>query len=513
MKTLRLSLLAVIVAGTFLVAQPPLPDNRSPSPAMTGAPTLSAERLEQLLGPIALYPDALIALILPASTVPTDIVLAARQLRDNPNDRSQIEHRGWDESVKSLTHYPEVLQWLDENLSWTQQVGQAFLLQPAEVMQTIQRLRATARAAGTLADTPQQRIITETNVIRIVPAQPDIIYVPHYEPEIVYVPQLIHYPRPVISFGVGAGAGSWLAYDFDWHRNTLWCANRHRPWGRHDWRRPIVPIAPMFTHVPPPGVRPWRPSAPLPARPFGFPHQPAVGAVVRPTPFGFARSSTVRSSQPNPGTVIHHRMPASNGRHPPAPSLAPTYFHRVPSERSAIHSRGVTPAPSPAARAYSQITPTVPFPSMSPRPAHPPRVANPSGTQLSRPPGVTNHGIRRGSSNHEQSRDAFDRSSSSASSAPVMGPMPSARTLAPNRTLSQPSAPGSAPSRNFPRMTPPAAAPASPVPPATHPASPPIRELNQPGTRGRSGNEARLNSGAASSQGSSGRHGHRPSNP
>lgn len=512
MKTLRLSLLAVIVAGTSLVAQSPLPDNRSPSPAMNGAPARSAEQLEQLLGPIALYPDALIALILPASTVPTDIVLAARQLRDNPNDRSQIEHRSWDESVKSLTHYPEVLQWLDENLSWTQQVGQAFRLQPAEVMQTIQRLRATARAAGTLADTPQQQIITETNVIRIVPAQPDIIYVPHYEPEIVYVPQPVHYPRPVVLFGVGVGVGSWLANDFDWHRNTLWCANRHRLWSRHDWRRPIVPIAPTFTHVPPPGVRPWRPSAPLPARPFGFPHQPAVGAVVRPTPFGFSRS-TVRSSHSHPGPAIHHRTPASNGRHPPGPSLAPTYFHRVPPARSAIHSRGVTPAPSPAARAYSQITPTVPFPSLSPRPAHPPHVAVPSRTQPNHPPGVTHSGIRRGSSNNEQSRGGFGRSSSSASSAPVMGPMPSARSLTPNPTLSQPAAPGIAQARSFPRMTPPSAAPASPVPPATHPASPPTRELTLPGTRGGSGNEARPNSGGTSSQGSSGRHGRRPSNP
>ena len=503
MKTLRRSLLAVIVIGTALVAQPPPPDDRPPSAAMSGTPTLSAEQLEQLLGPIALYPDALIALILPASTLPTDIVLAARQLRHDPKDRSQIEHRSWDESVKSLTHYPEVLLWLDENLTWTQQVGEAFLLQPAEVMQTIQRLRASARAAGTLADSPQQQIITETNVIRIVPAQPDIIYVPRYEPEIVFVPQPVHYPRPVLSFGVGVGVGSWLAYDFDWHRNTLWCANRHRPWTRHDWRRPIVPIAPTFTHVPPPGVRPWRPSVSLPSRPFGFPHQPAVGVIVRPTPFGFSRS-TVRSLPAHSAPVIH-RAPSSIGRHYPTPSYGSSSSHRTPYERSTSHSRGVTPAPSPAARAYSQITPTVPFPSMSPTTPGTRR----TGEHFSRPPGVTNPGIQRGHPGHERTREGFARPSSPAASAPVVGPMPVTRGGTPNRTLNQPVAPGLTPSRSFPRMASPAVA--SPAPAATHPSSPPNRELNQPAPTARPGQTGRPASGAP--PGWNGRHGPRPSTP
>jgi len=475
-------------------------------PTIASAPTLSAEQLEQLLGPIALYPDALIALILPAATVPTDIVLAARQLRDNPNDRSQIEHRGWDESVKSLTHYPEVLQWLDENLPWTKQVGEVFLLQPAEVMQTIQRLRATARAAGTLTDTPQQQIIAESNVIRIVPAQPDIIYVPRYEPEIVFIPQPIYYSRPVLSFGVGVGVGSWLAYDFDWHRNTLWYANRHRPWSRHDWRRPVVPIAPTFTRVPPPGVRPWRPTVSIPTRPFGFPHRPAIATIVRPTPFGSSRASE-RTFQPHSGSAIH-RAPSSVGRHQPSPALAPTYSQRGSADRSTPHARGITPAPSPAARAYSQITPPVPFPSMSPRPSTAPSLTRP-GEPSTRPPSVTNPGIRRGSSGNDRTREGFGRPAAPQAPVPVMGPIPATRAWTPNRTLSQPAAPGGAPARSFPRLASPPVA--SPAPPATHPAPAPNRELSQPAPSSRSGTEARPSSGAPRDS-SNGRHGRRPSN-
>lgn len=109
---------------------------------------LSDAQLETLLGPVALYPDALIALILPASASSSDIVLAARYLAAN-QDPQQLDAQAWDESVRSLARYPDVIKWLDENLAWTQQLGTAFLAQPAEVMQAVQRLRARARAAGT----------------------------------------------------------------------------------------------------------------------------------------------------------------------------------------------------------------------------------------------------------------------------------------------------------------------------------------------------------------------------
>src|SRR5688572_28503479 len=250
-----LILLLLTMAARAQDAAVPIP----PTAAAVGVQRTS-EELDQLLAPIALYPDALIAMILPASTVPTDIVLAARHLRDNPGDRAQIEHRAWDESVKSLTNYPEVLKWMDENLHWTRQVGEAFSIQPADVMQAVQRLRTKARAAGTLVDTPQQQIIAEQQVIRIVPAQPDIIYVPHYEPEVVFVDRPIYYGRPFLTFGTGVAVGSWLAFDCDWRRHSIWVGNRHRRWTGHDWHRPVVPIAPTYNYTRNPEVRQWRPS-------------------------------------------------------------------------------------------------------------------------------------------------------------------------------------------------------------------------------------------------------------
>src|SRR2546421_688228 len=110
MKTLRLPLVWLVLTFGLIRAQdaavPPPPNGAAP-----GTMSHPPQELEQLVGPIALYPDALIALILPASAAPADIVLAARHVRDFPNDHSQIEHRAWDESVKSLTNYPEVLKW------------------------------------------------------------------------------------------------------------------------------------------------------------------------------------------------------------------------------------------------------------------------------------------------------------------------------------------------------------------------------------------------------------------
>ncbi len=114
---------------------------------VVATPPFSADELNQLLGPIALYPDPLIGLVLPASTAPSDIVLADRYLQQN-GDPAQIPNQPWDESVKGLTHYPSLLKWLDENLTWTSQLGEAYVAQPADVMNAIQQLRAKAKADG-----------------------------------------------------------------------------------------------------------------------------------------------------------------------------------------------------------------------------------------------------------------------------------------------------------------------------------------------------------------------------
>jgi len=143
MKPSLLWVSVLFAAATLLPAQEPEP---APDPAL---PLFTAEELEQLLGPIALYPDALIALILPATTAPSDLVLAARYLQAQGN-AEQIDYQPWDDSVKALARYPTVVAWMDQNLAWTKQVGEAFASQPADVMNAVQRLRTQARAAGTL---------------------------------------------------------------------------------------------------------------------------------------------------------------------------------------------------------------------------------------------------------------------------------------------------------------------------------------------------------------------------
>ena len=180
----------------------------------------SGTELDQMVGPIALYPDPLIALMLPASTVPSDITAAAQYLASN-GDPSQVDSQSWDQSVKGLAHYPDVLKWMNDNLDWTQALGAAFAMQPADVMKSIQQMRAKAVAAGTLVDTPQQQVDDEGDDIRIVPTQQDMIYVPQYDADDVYdVPS--GYDGPFISFGIGYPVGPWLAYECDWDDFGIW---------------------------------------------------------------------------------------------------------------------------------------------------------------------------------------------------------------------------------------------------------------------------------------------------
>ena len=124
---------------------------------------LTSAQLDELLSPIALYPDPLIAIVLPASTFPTDVVMAARYLKAG-GDPEAVESQPWDDSVKALARYPEVVKWMDENLAWTRQLGEVFALQPADVLTSTQRLRTAARAAGNLTNTPQQTVVVEREV-------------------------------------------------------------------------------------------------------------------------------------------------------------------------------------------------------------------------------------------------------------------------------------------------------------------------------------------------------------
>jgi len=227
---LKIAFLSFVFAGTAIclraqmAAPPPMPADQPVSDA----------QLDQMLGPIALYPDPLIAQILPASTLPTQIVLADRYVTGG-GDPNQIDQQPWDASVQALARYPNVLKWMDDNLNWTTELGQAFLNQQPAVMASIQRLRATANNLGNLQSTPQQQVITDGGDIQIVPVDPQVIYVPVYQPDQVYYDNANG--SPFITFGIGWPIGAWLDYDCDWGNGNLifWGNGYSRP---ANWWRP-----------------------------------------------------------------------------------------------------------------------------------------------------------------------------------------------------------------------------------------------------------------------------------
>src|SRR3990170_5995333 len=189
----RRGLVGVLI---LLLASPPGILAQIPPPLPAGVPappTFRQEELDQLLAPIALSPDSLLAQILRAATSPLEVVLAARWVRAHPDVKgpqleAAMQQQPWEPTVKSLTAFPEVLAMMDGNLDWTQRLGGAFLAQQPDVMAAIQMLRAKAYAAGYLQSTSQQIVIAEPQVIRIEPATPQIVYVPVYNPTVVYGP-------------------------------------------------------------------------------------------------------------------------------------------------------------------------------------------------------------------------------------------------------------------------------------------------------------------------------------
>jgi Protein of unknown function (DUF3300) len=205
-----------------------------------GSPTFKQEELDQMLAPIALYPDSLLSQILMASTYPLEVVQAARWAKQNKDLKGDaltaaLEKQEWDPSVKSLVNFPQILQMMNEKLDWTQKVGDAFLAQQKEVMDTIQRLRAKAYAEGNLKTTKEQTVVVEKDpqIIIIEPASPQVVYVPTYNPTVVYgvwaYPAYPPYPvyppgyvagTAAFSFAAGVAVGAAWGYGWghcDWH--------------------------------------------------------------------------------------------------------------------------------------------------------------------------------------------------------------------------------------------------------------------------------------------------------
>jgi Protein of unknown function (DUF3300) len=180
----------------------------------------SPEELDQMLSPVALYPDSLLAQVLMASTYPIEIVQADRFAKKNKDLKGQKlleagKNEDWDPTVKSLLEFPEVLAMMSDKLDWTTKVGDAFLAQQKDVMDSVQRLRKKANEAGNLKTTKEQTVVVEKETIIIQPSNPEVIYVPAYNPTVVYgtwaYPAYPPYPYYPPGYGMAAATFGFMA--------------------------------------------------------------------------------------------------------------------------------------------------------------------------------------------------------------------------------------------------------------------------------------------------------------
>jgi hypothetical protein len=234
-KTLALvlswSLLFAAAPGRFAYASQ---TDQSGGQDTSGSVEQTTEELQQLVAPIALYPDALVSQILAAATYPTEIVEADRWAQEHSNLKAndlanEVDKQPWDPSVKALAQFPSVLANMDKNLSWTSSLGEAYVNQPEDVMGAVQVMRARAQKAGSLKSNQQEKVTTQGETILIEPAEPDVVYVPVYDPWAVYGAPLVAWPEwywypglyapgPGIAYGVGFGVGFFAGFGWGWHR-------------------------------------------------------------------------------------------------------------------------------------------------------------------------------------------------------------------------------------------------------------------------------------------------------
>jgi Protein of unknown function (DUF3300) len=206
-----------------------------------------AEQLDQLVAPIALYPDEMVTQILAASAYPVEVVEAERWMQEHSSLHGaalaqEVDKQSWDPSVKALTQFPPVLDNMNKNLAWTSALGDAYVNQQPDVLDAVQAMRRRAQAAGNLKSTPQETVTTAGQTIVIQPADAQTVYVPQYDPWLVYGTPLAAYPgwapiaglyvdEPGIWYGLGLGIGLFAAFGWGWHH---WGADWHDHRLMHD---------------------------------------------------------------------------------------------------------------------------------------------------------------------------------------------------------------------------------------------------------------------------------------
>ena len=352
------SVAALVSAYSVAAAQPPS------SPSSLG---LTAAQLERLVAPIALYPDALVAQILMAATYPLEIIEADRWLQIPANTAlkgnelaAALQQRSWDPSVKSLVSFPKVLQIMDTNLDWTEQLGDAFLAQQSDVMDAIQRLRQRAETAKSLASTPQQTVSTEEQEVVIEPANPEIVYVPVYNPSCVYG-AWPYADYPPFDFEPWAGyctpADYLIAFGAGFYPFPFWA------WGHFEWHHHTIRIDhDRFQHFhnahePSRGI--WQHD---PGHRHGVPYRDPATAARFLGPAGTARG--YRGFAPAP-VVAPSAKPAVplTGHGPAYPTPSPVAPQRPVPPAFQSYGRGSQVRGESARGFSSRMTPSAPAPS------------------------------------------------------------------------------------------------------------------------------------------------------
>ena len=328
MNRVLIVFLVIIATGSAMTRAEDAPEPAAP-PAAT--PQRSEADLEKLVAPIALYPDPLIAIILPASVYPVEIVQAARFVRDT-NNIPRLKDQPWDSNVKAVAEFPAVIQKMSDDLAWTVDLGQAFVDGQAEVMNAIQELRKKADSLGTLKTGPQQvvivtnaivertveqQIVYVTNtIVEIQPSDPQVIYVPTYDPWIVYYPPPPTYvgPPPVVTFAAGVTLGLVIANNCNWHYGGIYLGGGGGVIVVGGGRPPYYPPPPGFRpppYHPPPGYRPPPPGY----RPPGYPppgSRPPGTPPARPMPAPTTRPVTPGSTSAVTPSTTQRWQPDSN---------------------------------------------------------------------------------------------------------------------------------------------------------------------------------------------------------
>ena len=242
--------------GQQPAAQPPDADSSQSYPqpgygaALSPAQPLNAGQLEQLVAPIALYPDALVAQVLAASTYPNQVADADQWLQTQPYGSPEqvaagADVQSWDPSVKALTAFPRVLAQMDRNLQWTSDLGNAYYNQPQDVLEAVQVMRGRAEAAGTLQSTPQQRVYYDQGYIQLMPADPQVVYVPTYNPWTVYGDAVSPYPGFSLLGALGSFFGS---SPINYGLGIALTAFRNTPWGWLAWGLNWLADTVLFNH-------------------------------------------------------------------------------------------------------------------------------------------------------------------------------------------------------------------------------------------------------------------------